>query len=306
MIITLDGGTTNTRLRLFDGARLLGEVKSPVGSSSSDKTALFAAVREMLAQLLFQCGVSEKEIETVAVTGMATSEFGLYELPHLPAPCGLSELRAGMKRVSLPQVTSIPLTVIPGVKNAPEDAPDLMRGEEVECIGICRKLGIESPAVLMLPGTHNKLIRWDGARITACLTVMSGELIAALKTGTILRSSLPQSLPETFDEAALKAGAALSAQAGLGTALFRVRAAAKAGQMKEQALCGFFVGAVLEGDVRAAESFVGDLPVYVGGKEPLKSELCLLLKSRLTGTIIPVSDETARLASSLGALAVLE
>ena len=62
------------------------------------------------------------------------------------------------------------------------------------------------------------------------------------------------------------------------------------------------VGAVLQEDVHAAHAF-GKIPAWVGGKEPLRSELTALLR-RAGIDASPLSDEIASQAVPRGALLV--
>lgn len=294
--VILDGGTTNTRLSLWEGDRCLGSTSRRVGSCSPERAPLFAAVREALHELLEKTGSRESEISHILASGMITSEFGLFELPHLLAPAGVSELARGVAVRSLPEITSIPFWFIPGVKSE----GDRMRGEETECMGILAATGETRRVLLFLPGTHDKLVLCEDGKILDCLTVLSGEMLAALSQHTVLREAVP-SLPEKADPAWLARGAAFAEGKGLGAALFRVRVLSREGNPPE-ALGSFFVGAVLQEDVHAAHAF-GKIPAWVGGKEPLRSELTALLR-RAGIDASPLSDEIASQAVPRGALLV--
>lgn len=205
-------------------------------------------------------------------------------LSHIPV------MAAGAVSVTLP-FCDIPFLFIPGVKTD----MDMMRGEETECMG----LGLTEPCAVVLPGTHNKVILFDGRYITDFMTMMSGETIAAIKNHTILSQSLPCELPKTFDGQYLQEGAAMTRQYGLTSALFRVRSLAKFCQVTQEQLSSFYVGAVLQSDAQAVSAFAGDCPVYVGGKEPLQAELCLLIPNAK-----PLAQAT--MASAVGAKRIYE
>lgn len=52
------------------------------------------------------------------------------------------------------------------------------------------------PYLLVLPGSHMKFVSVDREdRITGCLTSISGELLAAITTGTILADAVRASSP---------------------------------------------------------------------------------------------------------------
>lgn len=285
MILTLDGGTTNTRLYLFEGDRLIDSISRPIGSNRKDNEPLRRAVSDMITTMR-----RHGSIEAIVASGMVTSELGLYELPHLPAPAGVKELAAGAARVTLP-FCDIPFVFIPGIKTN----TDMMRGEETECMG----LGLTGPCAVVLPGTHNKVILFDGEKITDLMTMLSGEMIAALKDHTILRQSLPERLPNEVNEEQLLAGAAMTKEYGLSAALFRVRSLSKLEHLPQEQLCNFYVGAILQNDAQAIRAFAGDRPVLVGGKEPLRRELCALIPEAR-----PLAQ--AELAGARGALTIMK
>ena len=96
---------------------------------------------------------------------------------------------------------------------------DIMRGEEVEVMALLSHFAPGKPYLLVLPGSHMKFVSVDREdRITGCLTSISGELLAAITTGTILADAVQRQFadPEQFDEQALLAGWRTAARTGLG------------------------------------------------------------------------------------------
>jgi len=77
MIIAIDGGTTNTRLTLMDGGKIIKKYKLNVGAR--DKS-LAEAVRGGLAEVMCPA------VTRIAASGMITSDAGLFSLPHIAAP----------------------------------------------------------------------------------------------------------------------------------------------------------------------------------------------------------------------------
>ncbi|MBQ0010970.1 MAG: 2-dehydro-3-deoxygalactonokinase [Ruminococcus sp.] len=303
MFLCLDGGTTNTRLRLMRGDTVVDTEKMSIGSSSHDKEPLKAAIREGIAAMLARNGLMEGDVAAVLSSGMITSEFGLYELPHLHAPAGLAEFHRGMVRVELPEITGIPFVFIPGFRNAP-DSFMMMRGEESECLGLCALCDLHDRTAVILPGSHNKVILFDGEKITACYSMMSGELIAAAAEHTILRHCFERPFPKTFDEEALIRGAEVSRDDGLTAALLPVRSMSLTGRYSPEYLFSFLVGAILYSDVTAIRKYAGDLPLVIGGASPLKEELSALAGHFLGSRIVTVDAETAEIASAVGSLRI--
>ena len=299
MILCLDGGTTNTRIRLMDGTRTVDAEAVKIGSSERDNRALRDAVAQMIRTLLTRNGLRQADIPAILAAGMVTSEFGLYELPHLLLPAGIDELARGAKRVEIPEITSIPFWFVPGVKGTDAE-PDMMRGEETECVGLCAAMGVREPAAVILPGTHNKVILFDGERMTAIASMMSGEMIAALSGHTLLRHSLPDPLPKAYDETALFAGADYCRQYGLTDAALRVRSIAKAGTRTPEWLSSYLVGAVLYCDIISIREKSHGYPLLIGGSDPLRSEVTLLAARYLDNRLLPVDPDLSAAATAVG------
>lgn len=299
MLLCLDGGTTNTRLRLLTEGTVTDSVSVKVGSSDSNTSRLKKAVKEMISSLLDRSGLKESDIEVIMAAGMITSEFGLYEVPHIIAPAGVKEFADGIKEVTLPEITPIPFWFIPGFKNdAPE--PDMMRGEETECIGLCASLNVHEPTAVILPGTHNKVILFDGKRVTSCGSMMSGELISVLCGNTILRYDLPDPLPKEYEKDALFAGADHCKTYGLTDAALRVRSIRKAGTRTPSWLASFLVGAVLYCDVIAIGAKSEGRRLVIGGADPLRSETAELCARYLPNGITAANDTLTAGATAYG------
>ena len=161
--ITLDGGTTNTRLTLALDGEIKDRISLGVGVQKNigGTGALESAIKQGIIDLLHRNSISEGDVDAIIASGMITSEFGLCNLPHIPTPAGISELHTSIERVELPEISSIPFACIRGVKVDADDMErfDIMRGEETEVFGILPYLPLNTPATIILPGTHNKIIR---------------------------------------------------------------------------------------------------------------------------------------------------
>src|SRR5690606_26440020 len=82
----VDSGTTTTRLRLWRGGAVTWSGSRAAGAKDTAVDGNTAKVEAALAELLEQCDI---EPEAIVCSGMITSNMGLFELPHLPAPAGL-------------------------------------------------------------------------------------------------------------------------------------------------------------------------------------------------------------------------
>lgn len=300
MILCIDGGTTNTRLSVLEDTTFLHEEKIAMGARAAgeDRAAFFSALHEKLALL-------EKTYhpEKILASGMITSENGLCEVPHVWAPAGKKELKAGSKTVRIPELSDLPFILLPGVKkNAPFPETDTMRGEETELFGIFEQMNIHGTAAVLLPGSHGKMILTDEqTRITDVTTFLTGELLAAAANHTILSSSVD--LAETDFNDYLFDGCAYALRAGIPQTLFKVRVLEKfCGGTKKDAY-SFLLGAVLSGEVAAVkEKNVSH--VLIGGQTALKNAEAALLKTFSDQTVTVVPDGIAHRAPAVGMLAI--
>src|SRR6218665_1728428 len=145
-ILTIDAGTTNTRPTLWRNGIPSCQAERPVGvrdtAVTGDKSALQNGVRESIAEVLQQARTGIAARGLLLASGMITSNAGLFERAHLPAPAGLKELAAGMQQALLPQVCVRPIWFVPGVRNPVADiglhdceSKGIIRGEEAEANG---------------------------------------------------------------------------------------------------------------------------------------------------------------------------
>ncbi len=289
MILTIDGGTTNTRLYLTDEAKILAARKLSLGIRDTlrpgGRDEYCRAVSGAIASL-----TDGASAEAVVCSGMIGSETGLCPCAHIAAPVSFPALARAMVPASLPEIAPLPFFFVPGVKTfsaAPGSAADvppdtlaemdIMRGEETELAGICAALGIRGAHTFLLPGSHMKTVRMDAeGRIAAFCTSLTGELLRAAAEHTILQASVGGAYPTSADPAALRRGYAFAREYGISRALFKVRILDKSiGGMTAEELYAFLLGVLLYDDVRALIRDGG--PVTVGGSDPFRGAYRLLL-----------------------------
>lgn len=292
-IITIDAGTTNTRVLLWKDNALCALSRSEAGVRDTARTGstafLAEAVGACLREVVSKAGITPDDVDVVLASGMITSNLGLREIPHLVAPAGVKELAAAMLAVELPHIWPKPLWFITGVRpnagKVPADhvtSTDMMRGEETEMMALLDELKPGLPCWLALPGSHSKYIPVDAqGRIAGSLSTLAGELFQAVATGTILASSV--SLQEAADDAEwLKRGFNQARAEGLGRALYCVRLAQLWCESTPAQRTAFLLGAILEADVhllRHTQSYPvsPDMPIWIAGRKELKSALATLL-----------------------------
>lgn len=304
--LTIDGGTTNTRVSLTENRAVVRTVKIPIGARKSiDGTgALKAALSDAIKELLSAFNLTENDVDAVLASGMITSEFGLINLPHLIAPVGLKELGAGIKTVNIPEVCSLPINFIPGVKTLGTlDETDMMRGEETEIMGTLDSSYGE--CVYVLPGSHSKIIFTDeDGRITKFSTTLTGEMLASLSDGTILRDAVSLSCEE-LDTQSLEEGFLYARKKGINEALFKTRILKNLFGKGESECYSFFLGSVLSAEIDT----IAHSPVkvaVVGGKRQIKMAIAHLLNNFSDKKVVTLSDDTVDASTTLGMIRIFE
>ena len=293
-LICVDAGTTNTRVWLTVGDQVVARGQAGVGvrdtARDGSSARLRNALRELINQVRDEAGNQEvtQSPECVIAAGMITSPLGLAEVPHVSAPAGLNELAASTERHSFPEITDLPILLIPGVRSGPRRCDqetvgetDVMRGEETLVIGLSA-LGLLAPrSTLLNLGSHWKVIRLDqDARISASVTSMSGELIHTAQTQTILASSVPQTRPTAIDQTWLEAGMREQRRSGLARALFCVRLSEQGSESSAEQRLSFLIGAFLASDVDAMVSsglLNSESPVVITGGGVIAEALRIVL-----------------------------
>jgi 2-dehydro-3-deoxygalactonokinase len=257
----------------------------------------------------------------IVAAGMLSSELGLLAVPHVQAPAGIEELASAVVVQTIPEVAALPIHFVPGVRTPPGEGPegwmlaDVMRGEECETVGALMRLVERGSLELrregvtfVWPGSHTKVVEVDAlGRIVRSHTSLGGELIDAVARHTLLAASLPASLPETLDPAAVDAGARVVAEEGLARAAFLVRIAGLLARLNSGERAAFWIGAVVGDDARHMVQhpiFLPARPVWVGGRNPLRTLYADFLASLHSGSVRALDDELAEAASALGSLAI--
>jgi 2-dehydro-3-deoxygalactonokinase len=267
-LICIDAGTTNTRVWLTAGDRVVAQARAGVGVRDTARDGSSERLRSALRELIDQVrddarnqGFAQSP-ECVIAAGMITSPLGLAEVPHVTTPAGLNELAAATQQYSFPEITDLPILLVPGARSGPRQCDretagttDVMRGEETLLIGL-HALGLLAPrSTLLNLGSHWKLIRFDQhARIASSVTSMTGELIHAAQTQTILAGSVPQTRPGAIDQTFLEAGMREQRSSGLARALFCVRLLEQGSDSSAEQRLSFLIGAFLASDMDAMVS----------------------------------------------------
>ena len=299
MYIAMDMGTSNTRVWLCDKERVICTNKGAFGAKlgvTEGKAALYECLKDLLLKMLSQNNLLESDIECILASGMAGSEIGLCEIPHIALPADAYRNANAICEKIIPEITAISFWFVPGLKQLHGNLlSDIMRGEETEMFGILPYLNKSASSVVLLPGTHNKIIRLnEDGEITDFRSTASGELLDMIINKSILAGSVSHNY--TLSEIDAKKGMDYAKDNGINAAIFHVRVMAKNG-VSEDALSSFIYGAVIGEDVKMIRKYAGGSSIFVGGNENLQNVYCALLGH---DNVIPIEKSLAATASLRG------
>lgn len=303
--ITIDGGTTNTRITLLKNSEIAEVMKVDVGAGRSDKETIERALKNGISEIIEKNSLKSGEIECIFVSGMLTSEFGIYPLDHIFAPAGAKELKSSAEKTTIKSISDIPFVFVRGVKTDCTDFEnaDMMRGEETELMGIMKDS--DGECVYVLPGSHSKIIKTDSeGKISGFSTMLSGEMLSALSKNTILRDAVK--LEESkLDEDYLIKGFDYCRDNGINKAAFKVRVLKNMFKKSYDETYSFFLGAVLCGEI---SEIIKENPkkIVIGGKKQIKKAMYEILKRNISGEVVCTDDEAAENAAAFGMMKIFD
>lgn len=321
LIMTIDGGTTNTRVRILQDEKIIAKSFVPLGvrntAINESKKELLEGLRNAINAALSSACLKHEDIQLVVASGMITSNVGIYEIPHVVTPAGIDEIAAASRLIKIPELVNIPILFIPGVKNnniLNEDyknleSMDIMRGEETETLGILKIKSLNGPLTMVLPGSHTKVLKVNKYnQITACLTTMAGEIFSTLALKTILADSVPKSLVSHLETDEIFRGASISRQVGLTRGCFSTRIMSQFTSLDGNKKANFLLGVILGQDLIAIKNSTacrleGDDPIVIGGSVHLREAVYYLLRREpdIKGKIILLDDNTVEMSTVIGA-----
>ncbi len=321
-MITIDSGTTNSRIRLVreKDTKVLDVIKKPVGvrdtAITGNSDSLKTRLSQGLQELIFRNGLEKEQIQYIVAAGMITSDLGLYKVDHIEAPSKIEDFARSSAVQRFDLFFNIPCIFIPGMKNragafkgiqAEEISElDVMRGEEVETFGLLKQLGLTGKGTILLPGSHTKFVFVNNGEIESCYTTLGGEAIHSISRGTILSDSLSKNLVASIEPEHLLAGYQSSKKHGLTRALFQVRLLHLYDIMNENQRSNYLVGAVIASDM--AEHMIRRLKeqewVVIGGGNPLRKAFAEVFSYLGFSHMIEAADEQADLSTVIGSRAI--
>lgn len=212
----------------------------------------------------------------VYASGMIGSNVGWIEVPYAQAPAGCADLAAAAVST---QIGDLPLKIVPGItcRRSFDGEPDILRGEEVELMGLVALRAVDG--WVALPGTHTKWARLENGRVVDFFTSMSGEIFDRLTAKGLLASIVAG---EAADGAEFLRGvsAGLARRLSLGTLLFGARAQVVRGALAKSDAASYLRGLLIGSEIGDA---LAVYPTLGGSVIPLigNPALCRLYASAL-------------------------
>jgi len=193
--ISCDWGTSNFRLRLVEthSLKILSETRSDLGIKKCYQ--LYKQQKELSQQAFFanyllaqleKLGSQAVGKPYLVSSGMLSSSIGMQELEYCKLPIAFS----GEDLISnwIPVGKDLDLLLISGARTD----SDVMRGEEIQAIGLSDYLPKSGRGILLLPGTHSKHIQFNDGQFMDFTTYMTGELFEVIGKHSILSASLEE------------------------------------------------------------------------------------------------------------------
>lgn len=297
----VDGGTTNTRVYLLNGGKIVCCEKF---SSRPEGMTQAEAVEQAAGKILKQKALQERDISVMLFSGVIGSEQGICTIPHTDGPVGLAELHSAMVRKQVLHL-DIPQCFIPGVRfrTGILAESDMMRGEECEIFGLCDRP--QADTVYVLFGSHSKWIYADEqGRISGCKTMLTGEMLAALSANTVLRNAF-DARACSLQEDELLNGYDYCGEHGLNDALFKVRVMKIQYERADSDAYSFFLGAVLGEELRMLLKRK-ESHIILSGRDQIKNAARVILKNRSDREVTVISEEVSSECTPRGVWRVYE
>lgn len=321
-IITIDSGTTNTRVLLWDNEHKICAIeKREAGlrncAIDGNTDVVRTTLKECISEVLKKQNISFEQVDKIMLTGTLTTEMGLLPIGQIPAPVGLEELAKATKSAVFPDVAPMPINFIPGVKclgNFEDEFEnmDSMGGEEVETMALLSLLDSKGPYLFAFPGSHMKYVYVnEEGKICQSFTTISGEILYSITNNTVISTSVNHSFVdvEDYDKDMILRGFRYAQRVGLVRSAFTTRMYYRFVKDDSVKAANYLMGCVYQGDIAALHELdrlfgVKDCPIIVTGRGTVTDAIVdMLHEDGYFSNVSKYFDNSVPL-SGLGALLV--
>ncbi len=257
-LIAIDWGSSSFRAYLVtrDGETLV-TIATADGVAQIAEGAFPAAFRRLVGAWL-----DAHPMLPVLMSGMVGSRNGWREAPYASCP---ADARAIAEKLIVVEAHGRRVYIVPGlVSEEAGNEPDVMRGEEVEILGIAET----GASLIVLPGSHSKWAAVADGRIVRFKTFVTGELFAAIRDHTLIGAfarNAPAGPPGPAFARGVRRGAEAARGDGLLGALFGVRSLPLRGKIAEADAGDYLSGLIVGAEIAEARRLFPDgVPTLVG------------------------------------------
>jgi 2-dehydro-3-deoxygalactonokinase len=305
--ISCDWGTSNFRLAVVDTESLdiLFHVKTDNGilkmyeefknSHTSDQQSFFS--KYLLEQV--KSLPKEHQFHSIVISGMASANIGLKEMTYAKMPIAMDGNALHHTEVELSKERKAVL--ISGARSQ----HGVMRGEEVQAIGLSEKLAKNEEGVLILPGTHSKHILFDHGMYTDLKTYMTGELFDLLSSTSILANGIEKATWNKAETSSFEEGLEKGLKSKAFASLFGLRVDFLLGQSSPKENYFFLSGLLIGEELRHLKKHSGK--VYLASSEPMRHMYQIAIEKMVTSdNLVTFEEEELKKATFKGQLKVLK
>ena len=242
-IIGINWGSSNCRAHLIapDGT-VLDTLEAAAGVATLQRDGMVEMANRVHARW--------PGTPRVYAAGMIGSNVGWTDAGYVECPAGFDRLRDELVSTRIGELS---LHIVPGLACVRErdGAPDIMRGEETELLGLHASGRLDDAPLVALPGTHTKWVHIEGGRVIEFMTAMSGEIYDRLTAAGLLASIVEG---PSVDGAAFRDGVRTSASRtlGLGALLFGARARVIRGLLPKANAASYLRGLLIGSEIADA------------------------------------------------------
>lgn len=239
-IVGINWGSSNFRAHLIapDGA-VVDTLEAPAGVATVQRDGMVDIAGRVRARW--------PDPTRFYAAGMIGSNVGWTDAGYVDCPAGFDRLS---KRLVPTRIGELDLHIVPGLACVRErdGAPDIMRGEETELLGLQASGRLGDAPLVALPGTHTKWVRIVDGRVQEFMTAMSGEIYDRLTAAGLLASIIEGS---GSDGAEFRDGVRTSASRtlGLGALLFGARARVIRGMLPKADASAYLRGLLIGSEI---------------------------------------------------------
>ncbi len=248
-IVVVDWGTSQLRVWPLDHeGNVLANQKSGEGMRTIGRDEFEGVLESHLAKL----GIDQSV--PVILCGMVGSRQGWQEAPYIDIPCKIEDVARHAVRVS---TATRDVRILPGLAKRSDHAPDVMRSEETQLLGLMSLAGDEVGGHVCMPGSHAKWVRFERGVVVEFATGLTGELFAALGASSVLKHALASAKGKVDggSDIFLKAVRdSLNDPATFLTRLFSVRPQSLLNAMSDEDVAAHVSGTIVGQDIAGAKA----------------------------------------------------